>query len=103
MTINHLIKKSVYMIYVDLQVGHLSPSFSSLNPQFPQIGTCITGLNELVILAPFSMTFLISSTLVPFGIAICNNTAPLRILLILLHSVISALFPVRLDILSIHT
>jgi len=47
----------LYIIYVDLQAGHLSPSFSSLNPQFPQIGTCITGVNEFVIVAPFSMTF----------------------------------------------
>ena len=86
-------------MYVDLQVGHLSSSFSSLNPQLPQIDTCITGLNELVMLATFSMTFLISLVLVPFGIVIRVNNPPLRVLAILLHSVISALFPVRLDIL----
>ena len=38
----------------DLHAGHLSASFSSLSPQFPQIGTFMTGLNEDIRLDVFS-------------------------------------------------
>ena len=82
------------MMYEDLQVGHLSTSFSPLNPQFPQIGILITGLNESTTPHAFSIIFLIWITLVPSGIFNDTNKPPLRILVILLHSIISALFGV---------
>jgi len=78
----------------DLHAGHLSASFSSLSPQFPQIGTFMTGLNEDIRLDVFSMTFLTSFAFVPFGIFSCTSIEPLRIVAILLHSVISSLFAV---------
>jgi hypothetical protein len=52
----------------DLHMGHLSTSFSSFSPQFPQIDTFMTGLNEDIRLDVFSMAFLISFVFVPFDI-----------------------------------